>query len=218
MADEKKDPWEKSTISKTIKTRKAHRRDLLHVINAMDSQLEYELAKMLKKKGDVVPNYDYIIEGSDVYDKDLAKKVVNLIDKVYDVDSDLHPLKSVIDKANLDKNYFNKQLIDGLYFSHKEGIKQAVGKRHFVEIMKKTQGANVEKIGQETQKHAVGDIDPDKHGDSIYDFIKDEYKIDESKVDKDRLKHDATTIMYNHIFGQLGKDDLHEMYRKKKAA
>ena len=34
----------------------------MNVISAMDSQVEYEVAKLLKKKGDAVPNYDYINE------------------------------------------------------------------------------------------------------------------------------------------------------------
>ena len=52
------------------------------------------VAKLLKKEGDTTPNYDYIIEGSDVYDPDLVKKVVDKIDEVYDVDSEW--VKSVV--------------------------------------------------------------------------------------------------------------------------
>ena len=97
----------------------------------MDSQLDYEIAKILKKKGDAIPNYDYINEDSKVYDAELAKKVLDKIDEVYGLESELHPLKGVIDKAKIDKNYFNKRLVEGLYFKHKDTIKKMVGKKGF---------------------------------------------------------------------------------------
>ena len=43
-----KDPWHKENIDKTIKKREEDRRNLLNVIQAMDSQLVYEVTTILK--------------------------------------------------------------------------------------------------------------------------------------------------------------------------
>lgn len=214
--DKPKDPWHKKNITDTIKKRKAHRRDLLNVISAMDSQLEYEIARLLKKKGDTVPNYDYINEESDVYDKDLAKKVLEKIEEVYDIDSELHPLKGVIDKANLDKNHYNKRLVEGVYFKHKHELKKHIGKKNFVEIMKEMQGKNRERIGEETQAHAVSDVDSEKHGSDLYGFLKDEYQFDPKKVDEGMLKRDIHEAIAHHMFGNVKKDYFHSKYKKYK--
>ncbi|MCK4589048.1 MAG: hypothetical protein KAT77_01280 [Nanoarchaeota archaeon] len=218
MAEEedKKNPWYQSNIKKTLKKRNSDQRNLINVIQAMDSQLIKEVTEILQEhtEGKGIADWSLLDEESPTYNKKVADLVVKKIDEVYSLDSKLHPLKDVIKKANLERNYFNEQLVKGLYFQHTEDLKRAIGSENFMEDMKGHQKKNLDRVIEDSAKHLTSDINPDEHADYILDFLYDEYKFDKDAVSEDKMRLSVSSLISTHNVGKLDKDLIHRQFKK----
>ncbi|MBT4935617.1 hypothetical protein HOL21_02535 [Candidatus Woesearchaeota archaeon] len=219
MSDDKKkkDPWHKDNIDKTIKSRQNDQRNLLNVIQAMDSQLQHEVTNILKAKaGEGIPDWSLLDRESSKYDKKVADSVRAKIDEVYSIDSKLHPLAGVIKKAGLDNNYFNKKLIEGIYFKHTDALKKNVGAKDYMAVMKSVHKNNLDKVEEQSLEHLLSDVDSEKHGDGVVDYIHGKHKFDKSKVNSDLMKYNPQGLLRSHMGGDLNKDTIHRQYRAGK--
>ena len=219
MAKNNKDPWHKGNIEKTLEKRKGDRRNLLNVIQAMDSQLIHEVTEILQKHTPQGPaDWSLIDSQHKNYNKDVADLVRKKIDEVYSLDSKLHPLKDVIKKANLEKNYFNEQLVKGLYFRHTHELKKGIGEKDYMQVMKHLHKGNLDRIVKESGEYMLSDVEPDVHGEHVIDYLHDKYKFDKEKVSKDLMKTKVHELLAGHLDKTLSKDYLHRHYKKHKKA
>ncbi|MBW2963798.1 hypothetical protein KY306_03435, partial [Candidatus Woesearchaeota archaeon] len=210
MAKNNKDPWHKNNIDDTLKKRKNDQRNLLNVVQAMDSQLIYEVTKILKDhSGKDIPDWSLLDSEHKSYNKEVADKVRAKIDEVYSLDSKLHPLKDVIKKANLERNYFNEQLVKGIYFKHTHQLKRGIGSENYMATMQERHKDNLDEVVKATSEHLLSDLDPDKHADYVLDFLKDKYKFDKEKVSTDSMKNKVHELMVRHVAQRLSKDYIH---------
>ena len=220
MADpeeDKNDPWHQDNIDKTVKHRRAHQRDLVGVIKAMDSQLRVEVTEILKKhtKKKGPANWSLLDEEHDDYNPKVVEEVKAKIDEVYSLDSKLHPLKDVIKKANLGGNYFNQQMVDGIYFGHKDKLKRGIGSKDYMGEMEREQEDNLKEILQKTSEQIFSGIDPEKHGAGAVEYLHGKYKFDKKKVRVDRIEDNCKEMIKAHFGRQLSKDVLHRTYKKR---
>lgn len=217
--DEKKskDPWHKGNIDDTLKHRQNHKRDLVNVIKAMDSQFKTEVTEVLKKHTKSgLPNWSLIDSEHKDYNQKVADEVKAKIDAVYSLDSKLHPLAGVIKKADLEKNYFNNQLIQGLYFKHSDTLKRTIGQKDYMSVMENLHNDNLKHVNKAVDDQILGGLDPDKHGKGVVEYIGDKYKFDKDKVSAERMENDAGDLLANHINKQLSKDSIHRTYKAHK--
>lgn len=220
MAEKKsKDPWHKSNIDKTLDKRKNDQRNLLNVVHAMDSQLVYEVTKILKDhSGKDIANWSLLDSEHKDYNKDVAEKVRKKIDEVYSLDSKLHPLKDVINKANLEKNYFNEQLIKGLYFKHTEEMKKGIGSKDYMRTMQAHHKKNLERVTEDSAEYMLSDVDMEKHADHVVDYVQDKYKFDKKKVNIDLMKKNIHNLLAHEVNKSLDKETIHRQYKSHKKA
>ncbi|MBU0666057.1 MAG: hypothetical protein ABIC91_00800 [Nanoarchaeota archaeon] len=217
--DEKKekpeDDWDYDNIDKTIESRKTDMDGIIGSVKAMDSHLNYKIAEILKKySGEGTIKYTILEEGHKDYNEKAKKEVEDLVDKVYDVNSDIHPLKDVLSGDMLKNNYFNKKMIDGIYTPHKNKIKQSVGKKDFMAIAEDEQTANFKKLNNELFQHSIEDINPDKHGDGWMKYLIKEHNLDEEKIHKDSMRRNIQNYAFGHITRQFNKDKLYSEHHK----
>lgn len=212
-----KDSWHRDNIESTLETRHEHHRNLLNIIQAMDSQLIYEVTKILKEhSGEDIADWSLLDSESKKYNQEVADKVMKKIDDVYSLDSQLHPLAGIIKKANLEKNYFNDRLVKGLYFGHVEQLKRSIGSKNYLAHMQAHHKKNLETVTQSSMEHFVSDVNHKKHGAGVVDYLQSEYQFDISKINTDLMQHDAQNLMMSHITGKLDKDVIHRSYKAPK--
>ena len=147
---------------------------------------------------------------------DAIEEIKKKIDAVYSLDSELHPLKEVINKAGLENNYFNNEMVKGLYFRHSETLKQAIGEKDYMAVMENVHQANLKEVRKDLSKKLFNGLDVDQHGKGIVDYIQDKYKFDEKKVSRDRLEAEAGDLLINHLNKELSKDKIHRQYKSHK--
>ncbi|PIN76594.1 hypothetical protein COV17_01855 [Candidatus Woesearchaeota archaeon CG10_big_fil_rev_8_21_14_0_10_36_11] len=213
----KKDPWHKDSIEDTIESRKNDQRNLLNVIQAMDSQLQFEVTNILKThSGEGIADWSLIDRESKKYNQKIADLVRDKIDDVYSIDSQLHPLAGVIKRAGLEKNYFNERLVNGLYFKHVDALKRNIGAKDYMGAMKSLHKDNLEKVAKQTIEHLVADVDPETHGEGVIDYIHGKLKFDKARVNPDLMRYNAQDLLRSHIAGDLTKDVIHRQYKANK--
>lgn len=224
MAKEKLNPFKDSkTIEDTIDTRQRDIDNILGLVDALDSHFKTQVVDIIKKhnKGvvdyNILAKYDKDGEENKKYNSKATKEVRDLVNQVYDISNEYHPLKGLIDEK-LKDNYFHKQMIDGIYTKHKDNIKKAVGERGFHRLVKKTQDENLEEVTGELSKKIISDVNSEEHGDAIYDYLKKKYDLDPAKINEEHFKRNIDQAFGVHIEGRASKGFYHRSFKKYKKA
>jgi hypothetical protein len=210
-----KDPWHYDNIEGTLKKRKESKNDILATIRTMDANVYTEIGKVLQKHSkDGSIQMTLLQENHKDYNAKAAAEVETLIDKLYSLDSQFHPLKGKLNLDKLEDNYFNKQMIEELYTPHKEQIKRAVKKSNFDQILQGTQQQNIRRLDEKLDDQTTKDIDAEKHGEGMLKYFLDLHKVDKSKLsgkNMDYLKNNVASLAMNHNAGHLNKDAIYDM-------
>lgn len=217
--DEKKskDPWHRENIEATLETRGEHHRNLLNVVQAMDSQLIFEVTKVLKEhSGAGIADWSLLDSESKKYNKDVADKVSKKIDEVYSLDSKLHPLAGIIKRADLENNYFNNRLVQGLYFGHVDKLKREIGSKDYLASMKHHHKENLEKVTESSMEHFFADVDYKKHGEGVVDFLSDRYNLDKKRIHTERMERDAPGLLQAHLANHINPEGIYRSYKPPK--
>ncbi|MFH1770793.1 MAG: hypothetical protein ABH828_04515 [archaeon] len=214
MADKPKDPFHKDNIDSTIKNRKIDLDNTVEYINAMDNHAHYQTVSILKKhakKNKVGELYTLLDKTHKNFSKEAEKEVTEAINKSYDTSDEIHPLNG-LHEALSKENFYNAELIKGIYTGHKDDILKNMGKKNFLKTMKQHQKENLEKVTMKLHQKTPNGITTDEHRKNVVDYFMDKFKADKKKVSMDYLIHHADEIVINHSTGFLNSaDGLHEM-------
>ena len=214
MAEKSKDPFHKDNVETTIKKRKIDLNNTVEYIDAMDSHAHYQTVSILKKhaKANKVDElYTLLDKTHKNFSKEAEKEVTEAIDKSYDTSDEIHPLNG-LHEALSKENFYNAELIKGIYTGHVDTIKKGMGKKNFLKAMKQHQEKNLEKVTMELHQKAGNGITTDEHKKNVADYFMDKFKADKKKVSMDYLTHHANDLVVNHSAGFLkDADGLHEM-------
>jgi hypothetical protein len=206
------DPWHPKNVEKTKKKRLSDLVNLKSNIRAYDARLQVKVNDYLEEQG---KGFHHLDETHDEFDKGLAKKVEGMVDDHYEGFG--KAIKGYIKETEMDGkkgNYFVKELLKGTFFGHARDVKKAVRSKDFSGSMESASQKNLQNVENQAFQRLASDVDPEKHGESLYGFLKTEYKFSDKKVDKDSVVRGLDQIMTLHAAGRLDKDYFHTEHKK----
>jgi hypothetical protein len=211
----KKDVWAANNLEKTLERRKGQYKSLMSVIDAMDGELKAKIARTLPKLGKSnTPNYDALDRTSDAYDEKVAKRVVDIINKHYDISNKLHPLSKAFKKEGIDET--SKKIIENTYSGHKEALLQAVGNPDYMMQLEQLQSENRQNVEQNIRAASGSGYDHKTHGEGLLDYLVKKHGVDKDKVDHATLRRSGQKIIGAHASGQLSKNTIYRLAPKYK--